>query len=345
MNKDPEAIKQLLAWLLQDLSPMFSAPSGENFSHQAGLDESGGDQQLDNLDLLDSEAVDSLTHSNYESSHFPVPENSSLKKSGDMSAVQDRFHALLKRRLSAEIERHPPLFPWETEVCEYEAEVLDEALPERVPASVWLNQLQHLSLPVPMPEQVLKTLLQQCQEVVQSSLKEGVKLVQAVENLFPGQSQVLNQMAGVVLAAPLRSGETGSAAARWAEGQFPSRYDHATPTQQMALSLLAAREIMETLTLSLTPAEPRLERQWLTQMGNLRLEAEYQVQRSLRIQVLLPCEGHLSLQGGESQAMAQRSAPGCLSVELFDPSPGQTYLLDVQLADAQEPLRFVISPM
>jgi hypothetical protein len=34
--------------------------------------------------------------------------------------VEDRLPLLIQKQLDAEIEQHPPLFPWETEVDEYE---------------------------------------------------------------------------------------------------------------------------------------------------------------------------------------------------------------------------------
>ena len=46
---------------------------------------------------------------------------------GEIHAVQERFQALLKQRLRLEYENKPPLFPWESEVSEYPAEVADFA--------------------------------------------------------------------------------------------------------------------------------------------------------------------------------------------------------------------------
>ena len=36
--------------------------------------------------------------------------------------MEDRLPLLIQKRLNAEIQQHPPLFPWETEVDEYEAD-------------------------------------------------------------------------------------------------------------------------------------------------------------------------------------------------------------------------------
>jgi hypothetical protein len=35
--------------------------------------------------------------------------------------VEDRLPLLIQKQLNAKIKQHPPLFPWETEVDDYEA--------------------------------------------------------------------------------------------------------------------------------------------------------------------------------------------------------------------------------
>ncbi len=37
-----------------------------------------------------------------------------------MPTVEDRLPLLIQKRLEAEIQKHPPLFPWETEFDDYE---------------------------------------------------------------------------------------------------------------------------------------------------------------------------------------------------------------------------------
>ncbi len=37
-----------------------------------------------------------------------------------MPTVEDRLPLLIQKRLDAEIQKHPPLFPWETELDDYE---------------------------------------------------------------------------------------------------------------------------------------------------------------------------------------------------------------------------------
>ncbi|MGF1498346.1 MAG: PatU [Elainellaceae cyanobacterium] len=257
--------------------------------------------------------------------------------------MQDRFHALLKRRLRTEIEQNPPLFPWEVDVNDYESEHPDVAIAEQVPAQFWLNHVQQ-QLPVPMSRSVLAQLLMQCQELAQSSLQQGVKLVRAVESLFPGETQTLNYLAGLVLASPSRSAML-SPGAKTDETGFPKHYDAATPLQQMALSLMAAREIVETLTLSVLPNQPRTKRHWLTDAGAVTLVANYQAGQSprLRIEGHLPCAGTLTFRGQEGQAIAQRTSAGELSVELCDIETEGLYPLEIQLMDqGHPPLTFVV---
>ncbi len=341
MNRESEAINKFLAWLLQDPNKGV-IPSGQSPVHGAELDDlDAASLQFDEIDPLDSEDIRALSTESSGSNRFSFQETP-LFYPGDRSAVQDRFHSLLKRRLRSEIERKPPLFPWETEVYEYDSETPDWATSDLVPATPWITQLQNLNVPIPMPENVLSQLFDRCLEVVQSSLREGTKLVQAVEGLFPGNTPALNQLAGLVLTSParspLRSPEIAS--------RLPEDYSTATPSQQMVVSMLAAREILETLTLSVSPNEPRAERQWNTTAGPLQLTAEYPSPTGqLRIQSQLPCSGSLRFQGAEAQSIAERSSPGSLSVELFDLAPNQIYPLEIRLAGSEQtPIVFVVHP-
>ncbi|NJO39145.1 MAG: hypothetical protein HC769_08535 [Cyanobacteria bacterium CRU_2_1] len=343
MKNDAEAIKQFLTWLLQ-APPTDSAPSGENSSHLTSPDESGVNLQFSDLDPLDSEVGDGCSSHLPESSSTPFRQVS--LEFGEIPAVQDRFHTLLKRRLRAEIERNPPLFPWETRLCDYDSEYSDLSSPDLISTKLWATQLRTLNLPVPMPDKVLTRLFDQCRTVVQSSLREGAKLVQVVESLFPGESQNLNYLAGLVLAAPVRSPSTTPKVNPETSG-FPNHYDVATTTQQMLLSLWAAREILETMTLKLFPNQSKVERQWLTDLGLLRLEAEYQPQtHRLRVQGQLPHQGSICLWDDDAHSSAQCSNPGCLSVELFNVKPNKTYSLEIQFEGTdQPPIVFVVYPV
>jgi hypothetical protein len=116
----------------------------------------------------------------------------------------------------------------------------------------------------------------------------------------------------------------------------------------MALSLLAAKQLLENLTLPISATNPVVERQWLTSAGVLTLKVEYQTQgqvTKLKVQSELPSKAIVKLQGDASQAIADSSSPGCLSVELHDTQPNQTYTLEVELKEIdQRPLLFVIVP-
>ncbi len=263
---------------------------------------------------------------------------------GDIPTVQDRFYRLLKSRLASEAQRKLPLFPWETEVHDYESAAVVPAATSGLAgvgasARLWMTQLKNFGLPVAMPENLLAQLFERCQEVAQSSLLEGAKLVQAVETLFPGESYALNDLAGLVMTSPARSGEA-------AVVDYPPSYDAAAPNQQMVLSLLAAREILGALTLQVSMRQPMAERQWLTEFGNLSLVTHYTVagaKAQLRIQGSLPCAGSLTLRTDGQSATAQLSSPGELSVSL-DIQPNQPCTLEVCLATdlEQAPILFTV---
>jgi hypothetical protein len=318
----------MLVWLSQESGSTVLAPSGKSDCRVSRTNEWTGWDAADlqpYLDPLDSEDIAVRLTYLTESTYFPVAELSFFEP-GETPAVQDRFHSLLKRRLRNEIELNPPVFPWETEGYEYDAEL------EAEPVSAGRWQLRSLNLPVPMPERVLSQLFSQCQVVMKQSLQEGKQLVQAVTALFPGQDAALNQLAGMVLASPNRSG----AIAPLKGASFPVDYDSATPPQQMALSLLAAKEIIESLTLNVTAGQP-VERQWQTASGMLSLAAEYDATtRKVRVQGHIPSAGKVDFTGTTTQVTAQRSAAGDFSLELFDLQPNQSYLLDVQLIGTEE---------
>ncbi len=335
MNNDIEA-NQLLAWLLKDLTPTSITPSGTpsgNPSHGAGENElDAANLRSDHIHLFDSKKIHPALGELQESDDF-LFQDSPLSRPGEIPAVQDRFYSLLRRRLRDEVARKPPLFPWETEVLEYESEYSDLLAPELVPTTVWAAQLPTFNLPVPMPDGLMNRLFDQCQQLIRSSLREGEKLVQVVESLFPGHAPALNELAGYVLASPARSG--GAAAAVRSlptqDAGFPSHYSAATAPQQMVLSLVAAREILNSLTLVVTANQPKVERQWHTTAGVLRLQAAWVETGCVRVRCVLPCAGQIQSKGNDVEAVAQRPNPGALSIELIDLVPEQIYPLEVHL--------------
>jgi len=324
MNNESEAVEQFLQWLLKDSQPTGLAPSGKIASHGTELDElAEGNPAFNHFDPLDSEEF-GTEPSQPESGRF-LFEHAAFEF-GDKPTVQDRFYTVIKRRLRVESERNPPRFPWETGAYRYEAEAPD--------VSIWTTQLQALNLPIALPEPVLSRLFEQCQTVVQSSLREGAKLVQAVELLFPGETQTLNQLAAIVLASPARG------TVPTVQGTVPNQYEEASPTQQMALSLLAARTILESLSLTVAADRP-VSRQWLTSVGAVVLEASYDaVTQRLQIHAQLPIAGSVRLQNSRTQTSAQRDSAGLVSVALLNPND-QPYQLEVTLAEA-EPLYFAV---
>ncbi|MEH2295414.1 PatU [Nostoc sp.] len=261
---------------------------------------------------------------------------------GEIPTVQDRFQAVLKRRLQIQVQDHPPLFPWETQLIDY-PDFVDEPSMTLVPTWGWMVQQSKLKLPTRLPERVFQQLLEQCQALVTSSVPLGAKLVQAVENFFPNESQALNDIAGLVLRSTYRSVNTLETMPT-----IQSDYSDLQPRQQMALSLLAAKQLLENLTLPLSTTSPVVERQWLTSVGTLNIRVEYQSVGKLTrllIQAELPVKGTLTLRGSGTLAMATSSSPGYLTVELGCEQLNPTYTLEVEFPEIdQQSLLFVISP-
>lgn len=327
MNKDAEAINQFLAWLLQEPTPAVM-PSGKLANPFADLEQSGAVNLQPYMDPLDSE-VEAMQAELSESSAVFTEDTSSLKI-GEIPAVQDRFHAIIKRRLRAEIERNPPLFPWETSLMDYESESA-EMIADAVPISFWNSQLEALKLPVQLPEELLLRIFDQCRQLVHSSLREGVKLVRAVETLFPDEPQALNHWAGQVLAEPVRGAHQALDPAT-----LPPSYEAANPTQQMVLSLLAAQQVLAAMTLEVSTENPQVQRLWLTTAGPLVLDVTYSAETNgLQIQGQLPTAGRLAIKGSAGVVTATCSTAASLSVELTELTIGQTYPLEVTVEGAE----------
>jgi hypothetical protein len=215
--------------------------------------------------------------------------------------LQDRhFFSVLKRRLRAELEENPPLFPWETEVQDY-------------PDDLWNLNLKSLQLPVALPESLLEKLFTACQTSLHSVNQKGRQLVQAVESLFPNASLELNDMAGMMLLGAARDEEGGKA---WILGQPPESYEAASPQQQMALTLLAADQILfDLLSLDLSPQNPKATSQWETELGTIVLHAaQAKTQHSqdpcLELIVDLPCSGLVQI-----EVLQEEGQPHWLSQE------------------------------
>jgi hypothetical protein len=278
---------------------------------------------------------------------------------GEIPTVQERFQAVLKRRLQVEIQNHPPLFPWESQLIDY-PEFVEEPSIALVPAWGWLAQQSKLNLPVSLPDRIFQQLMEKCQLLLTSSLPLGPKLVQAVESLFPEDYQLINDLAGLVLRTSYRSVD-----ALETIPNIQSDYSDLQPRQQMALSLIAAKQLLENLTLPISFTNPVIEKQWQTNAGTLSIRVELQAlgqKTKLSVHGELPTSGVLKLHGNSTQVISSTSAGGNApsagevvaesanlanpSVELFCERANKTYTLEVECPGIEEqPLFLAINLM
>jgi len=325
MNSDSESLQhQLLAWLLSSDVEASLHPSAE----------------CKEIDGVENPLFETTTSTSGDFESEGIPQTFQL---GEIPTVQEHFQAVIKRRLQVQIQNHPPLFPWETQLIDY-PDYVDSPSIALVPAYGWMAQQSKLNIPISLPEKVFQQLLEKCQAMLISSLPLGAKLVQVVESLFRNDAQALNDLAGMVLRSPYRSMD--------ALEKMPiqqSDYSDLGERQQMALSLLAAKQLLENLTLPISDSNPVVERQWLTSVGPINLKVEYQSQgRVTKLCVMgdLPTAGILTLQGNGNQAKAMSSTSGCVSVELYGQPLNQTYTLEVEFPELeQQSLLFVIPLM
>ena len=126
---------------------------------------------------------------------------------------------------------------------------------------------------------------------------------------------------------------------------FPKGYEGASIQQQMALTMLVAKDILDNLTMTLSTDKPSVQHEWLTTQGKLHLKAMLVGSDRLRILGQLPCGGLIRIQNDEQDGSAQRDSPGLLVVELNHSQAEQSYLLKVALAGQAEtsPLKFLVS--
>lgn len=270
---------------------------------------------------------------------------------GEIPTVQKRFQALLKRKLQAEIERHPPLFPWETEMADYQLEYTDEVA-GNPSIQLWIPHLAGI-LPINLPDTLLSQLLALCTDRVVTLQSPVAQLMNVVKPLFPEHLNELNAIANRIRLSPSLASSRLSPGDREEQRQalaraLPQSYEAGTPEQQMAMTLLAAREILEALTLTVSSQKTTSERQWRTTSGWVWLKLHHNTEASsdarnpLRISARLPRGGSLSVKTDRETVSAERIYPGFLSVELFDWQPGERYGVEVSLQDRQhQPLQFM----
>ncbi len=256
-------------------------------------------------------------------------------------AIDQRYQTLLKQRLMLEAEQRPPLFPWESAgmSLDYGDVYEDAAAIAPVPTNPWLRQVLALNIPTTLPTEIADRLLAACQSVAAQTLKEGVALIRAVEELFPTQEALFNQRAGQVLqmAAATRTGDRRSL--RYCD------YDSSDSDSQLTLAMLAARELLNRLTITLSAGQPTHAQEWLADQGALRLEARYGTpsdRSELNITLHLPGSGTATLSGSRSSVRA--TGTGALRLSMLDVRPGDRFALTVTTADEVElpPLTFTI---
>ena len=371
MKNDSDNIRNLLLWLLPKFHPTFSFPSGnglhtsEASATKANQSEVGSDATSmkpappqGSMDIS-PEMPRPSTLSSAAPSDMATPKFSKASRDayrevisqgassqttqsfnfGEIHAVQERFHNLLKQRFLLEYENNPPLFPWESEVAEYPADVADL---EPAVVSLWDAHLSELPVPKLLPAPLLKALFGRCQAIAQMPVKQGVRLVRAVEELFPDQLDILEPIADMVLVPAYRSADAATRAALTQElTAVAEDYDSALPEQQVALSMLAAQEILGALTLSLTAKQPNETRLWMTDKGALNLTATY-AEGALAVSVALPAGGQVNLKGDDVAQQVTRLRPGSLDVVLTDLTIGRTYVLKILLTGEAAPLSFAI---
>ncbi|MEM6251336.1 MAG: hypothetical protein AAF821_00310 [Cyanobacteria bacterium P01_D01_bin.156] len=323
MNSESENLKRLLLEFLTFDDRSASPKSGKK---STSLTESNPSAVCASEVGSDAVSFDTLFETG-QSFHF-----------GDKTTVQDRFHTLLKHRFQTEFANRPPLFPWEAEVREYPAEIPAYAQPM---SRMWIENPLHFSISSKLPQTVLHHLLDRCQSMAQSTQKQGVKLVQIAESLFPESLDVLDPIANIVLTPAYRDTGFKEAALQEVEN-LADGYDQATPEQQIALTMLASMEIMSALALTVSTEEPSLKRDWVTPEGVIHVDVNY-TGAVLIINAMLPMGGGIQLVGPDVDSQASRPEAGILTLAQTAPVVGSSYSLEVSLDnDCQRPLRFSV---
>lgn len=313
MNRDSDIMKAILLKLLFEADPAAGSPSGDD--RLSFVTPAPWPDSLEPDDVL-------------AQSHGADP--NAVFDPGDHPVVYTHFEALVKRRLSQEIAQHPPLFPWEQGLQDYPDQLRSDA----DIASIWLNHLRTLDIPTDFPEEVLVDLFGQCQRVARHTRQLGRQLVEAVEALFPDQPQTLVYVAGLVARPSTRSAATDLVAS--------VNYETASPQQQIALTMLAARSIFEALSLVVSPLTPSVVRTWMTARGPLTITVARLNESLLEVRTEIPEPGAMVLTGLTDTLHSQRSTPGSLVLQLAYPQPQTAYTLEVSLGSEPTPLRFQV---
>lgn len=342
MKRDSDSIQSFLLELLEYFSRTVSSPSGkvdnldETISQASSMSEPLGTSSSSNQEVSPIPPVQESSSAFSSDLSMKMPPLSDL---GEMPAVQNHLQTVLKRRLQTEISQNPPLFPWEASgLQEYPIDISAEA-----PAP-WLSQLRSLQLPTALPEDILSGLLNRCQDLVAESLQPGIQLIKAVETLFPDQPQAMDQIAGLVLANASVRDSSNKQEMEALKSAFPEGYEGANPQQQVTLAMLAAKDILDTLTITLTSDLRVAKREWLTTEGTIKLTAEYHegTPNQISVSVELPQAGQLSLPK-LGQTVTQ-NRPGTLNLSVPAPEATEVYPVEIHFSDRDDwmPLTFSI---
>jgi len=340
MKSDADTIRSFLIGLLEHFSQLDASPSGQvDETTDTAVPPGVAPNLATTAEGASAIASDpAVGDASLASSQFSSPGVPPISELGELPSVQDHFQTVLKRRLQIEISQNPPRFPWESRVAEYPVELSEASL------YPWLVQLRSLSLPTPLPDDILTGLLNRCQELITESLQPGLQLVKAVENLFPDQPQAMDQIAGLVLAnATVRSSGTATRDMTALQAAFPDGYEGANPQQQVTLTMLAAKDILATLTLALTPQQPMQQRHWQTSEGAVAVTAQYQMgtPHQISLTVAMPCAGQMTMPT-LGQTVTQ-TRPSVLNLTLPDPIADTTYPVEVYFSGTEAaPLTFAI---
>ena len=203
----------------------------------------------------------------------------------DFSIVEDRFHEILKQRLTKEIETNPPLFPWENEIVEYPMDIYDDI----AKVNSWFPELP---LPIQLPLKVFSNLLESCLNTIDSFDPQPAKMVKVVSQLFPNNLQFLNNEAGKIAIAGVTR---GAATLEKVQDLDLEDYDHCSLEQKMTISLLVAQQILNNLIINLSQAQSSLEKEWEINAGKIAVKANYLIDSTqIEITVKLPEAGEIS---------------------------------------------------
>jgi hypothetical protein len=248
----------------------------------------------------------------------------------DFSIVEQRFHEILKRRLTSEIESRLPLYPWESEIKEYPTEIKDKVFSSKTP--LWFPDL---ALPIKFPVKFIDQLLEACVQIIDSFEPQPLQMVKVVSQLFADQLSLdqlnfLQDQAGIINLA----GVTRSATVLEKNREDYGNYEDCTWQQQMTVSLLAAQQILSALTLPLSSLQSSLTKEWTTPKGKITVKADYVAEnKQLNVIINTSFEGEISWQNrGENVTVSCNNSEATV-IHFYDVEPETVYPINIRLAE------------